>query len=403
MRVRQRLHLKFFLGAIIFSLSLTSCAPTSTPAAAIDPLPTDTLPRSTPTETAPAATPPPTPTATATEVSTTPTTTPTPSLRLATNLTLPDGFRAETLITDLQGPTQMIAGTDGRLWLAQLAGSENAGQGQVLAIDLDSGETELLLDNLLKPTGLAVLDNHLWLALGPDLARAPILPDGAVGELETILTDLPFNGRSNGTLTVSPEGKLLYETSGRRQGNQASQGSAMLWELDPAMPAEPRPLATGLKGAYAHTFDAAGRLWTTEIGDDPVNGAVPPDELNLVVDGADFGWPQCYGFREPARNYGGTETICTDTRPPVALFPPRSTPTSIATAPWAENTLLVALWVGTEIVQIPVTFEGDNAVGQVEPFIDGLKNPQHLLVWSDGSLLVSEFSPGIIYRVTKSE
>jgi glucose/arabinose dehydrogenase len=86
----------------------------------------------------------------------------------------------------------------------------------------------------------------------------------------------------------------------------------------------------------------------------------------------------------------------------VALFPPHSTPTSVAVSPWEQNTLLVALWGPPEqaIVRVYLTPAGDNAVGQVEPFITGMKNPQHLLTLPDGSLLASDFSAGIIYRIT---
>lgn len=316
-------------------------------------------------------------------------------------LTVAPGYRVEVFAEGLNGPTQMIVGPDERLWVAQLNGEENAGQGQVVALDSARKTQTVLLDGLLKPTGIATLDGYLWLATRRELSRAKIQPDGAIGAIEPLLTELPFNGRSNGTLTVTPDGLLLFEISGARQGNGAAAGSATLWQLDPAQPTKPQAVATGLKGAYAHTVDAAGRLWTTEIGDDPVNGAAPPDELNLVIPGADFGWPQCFGQQEAATNYGGTGERCRETRAAVALFAPRSTPTSIVAAPWAADMLLVALWLQATVAQVTVTTAGDNATGVVEPFITGLRNPQHLLVLGDGSVLVSEFATGTIYRITK--
>lgn len=315
-------------------------------------------------------------------------------------LTLPAGYMVTVVAEGLAGPTQMIEGPDGRLWVAQLNGSENAGNGQVIALDLATGEREVLLEGLLKPTGLAVLDGYLWLATRRTISRAALDATNRPSAPETVLDELPFNGRSIGTLTPTPDGKLLFETSGARSGNAAAAGSGTLWELDPAEPTNPQVVATGLKGAYAHTFDQAGRLWTTEIGDDPVNGAAPPDELNLVVAGADFGWPQCYGRQEPATNYGGSAERCQATRPPVALFAQRATPTSIVPSPWAADTLLVALWLQQSVVQVTVTAEGDNATGVVEPFITGLTTPQHLLVQADGTLLVSDFA-GVIYAVRK--
>ena len=316
-----------------------------------------------------------------------------------TPLTLPEGYTATVAVTNLQSPTHMTLAPDGRLWLTQLAGGENAGQGQVVAVELETGEREVLLRDLEKPTGLAILDTYLWLAAGNDLLRAPLSETG-VGTPEVVLEDLPFNGRSNGTLTVTPDNTLLFETSGRRQGNEAQEGSGTLWELRVANPTEPTPLATGLKGAYAHTFDADGSLFITEIGDDPVNGGAPPDELNRVVPGGDYGWPQCFGQQQPAENYGGTEEACQETLAPLALFAPQSTPTSVVASPFTEDTLLVALWGPAERGVVQISYDLDDpAATEVTPFIGGLELPQSLLSLPDGSLLMSDIAAGVIYRV----
>lgn len=319
------------------------------------------------------------------------------------DLILPSGFTATPIADGLNGPTQMIAGPDGRLWVAQLNGSENEGKGQVLSVNPDTGARRVQLEGLYKPTGIAVHSGVLWIASGRDLWQAEIGADASVAPPDPVLTELPFNGRSNGTLTVTPHGEILYETSGSRLGNAAAPGSATLWALTPQDPSHPRALATGLKGAYGHAVDAQGRIWTTEIGDDPIDDGYPPEELNLVVIGADFGWPQCAGDRQPVRRYGGTPERCAETRAPVALFAPGATPTSVAIAPWDETILLVALWNRGEVVQVKITPDGDNAVGEVSPFLSGLRNPQHLLAWRDGSLLVSDFATGVIYRVAPAE
>lgn len=318
------------------------------------------------------------------------------------SLTLPTGYAAEILASDLRGPTQMIAGPDDDLWVAQLNGDENAGAGQVIAISMQTGKKRVLLDSLLKPTGLAIADGALWIASGRNLLRAPIRDAGIVEAPETVLSDLPFNGRSNGTLTVSPTGNIIFETSGHRLVNEAEEGSAQLWELDPENPAKPRSIATGLKNAYGHIFDSAGRLWVTDVANDPVNGGEPPDELNLIIEGGNFGWPGCFGDRQAATNYGGTDSACQTTRPSVVAFPPHSTPTSVAVSPWEADTLLVALWGPTDpsVVRVQFKLNGEQATGTVSPFITGLMHPQHLLVLADGSLLVSDHETGIIYRLT---
>ena len=87
------------------------------------------------------------------------------------------------------------------------------------------------------------------------------------------------------------------------------------------------------------------------------------------------------------------------------LFPPRSTPTSIVVSPWQKDMLLIALWGPIEPAVLAVTFTltGDNATGQSESFIAGLQNPQSLLVLPDKSLLVSDFTAGVIYRIRRAD
>lgn len=174
------------------------------------------------------------------------------------DLATPPGFTVELIVAGLNGPTQMIVGPDGRLWVAQLNGGENEGKGQVLAVELETGGRRVLLENLFKPTGVAVHAGRLWIASGRDLLTAPIGSDASVGPPEPVFTDLPFNGRSNGTLTVTPHGEILYATTGTRLGGAAAPGSATLWALTPQQPSHPRALATGLKGAYAHAYTSPG-------------------------------------------------------------------------------------------------------------------------------------------------
>jgi len=311
----------------------------------------------------------------------------------------PPGYRRTVAAEGLQGPTQFALGPDGRLWVAQLAGPEGAAQGEVVAVDLATGEREVLLDGLDKPTGLAILDAHLWVALADALVRAPLDAQGRPGPVETVLADLPNNGRSQGTLTVTPQATLLYETSGDQRGPEAATGTGVLWELDPSTPREPRPFAIGLKNAYAHAVDAEGRRWTTEVGDGRFDGEPPPDELNLAADGGDYGWPRCLGDRRGVQELGGSDQVCAATRAPLAVFPAGATPTGLAVPPWDPGVLLVALWTRGEVVSVPLPDVGQEGLAEPEVVLDGLDGPQHLLALPDGALLVGEHGSGRILRV----
>ena len=298
--------------------------------------------------------------------------------------TLPDGYTAMRLPYTFRQPTQFFV-QDGHLWMAQLNGGESEAQGQVVRVDLATGDRTVIIEGLDKPTGIALLSDLLWIATRDELLK---MSSDDPDSLEVVLTGLPNNGRSNGTLTVTPNGRLLYETSGTRR----DPTSGRLWEYDPQTN-EHRELASGLKNGYAHSFDENGRLWITEIADGSIDDVTLPGEINLVVEGAHFGWPTCYG-----RILTGPD--CEGVRPAVAVLPENSTPTGIAMSPFTENSLLVALWVTGEVIEVSFEMAGDNAVGEIRPFITDLQNPQHLITQPDNSVWVSEFRTGKIWVVT---
>lgn len=311
----------------------------------------------------------------------------------------PDGFEVVEVVTGLDGPTQLTHLPDGRLLVAELNGEEGEGTGRVVAIDPgaetlgDAGadrveSTAILFDGLLTPTGVAVLGDEIWVMERRTLSRGPI--DG--GRLTVVADELPFNGRSETTLTATPDGTLLYGTSGSlTDDGRPVEDSGILWELDPDSGST--AIAAGFKNAYAHTVGASGRLWVTEVSDGRFDGERAPDELVEVVRGVDHGWPRCIGDRVPVLELGADAATCATGPASQALFDPGATPTSVVVAPWDAETLLVALWVEQRVVSVPTT-----ADGRPHPPIDvvtGELRPQHLLVDGD-RVLVVDFDGGRI-------
>lgn len=305
-------------------------------------------------------------------------------------VSVPDGFVVRELVTGLVRPTQIaLVGDD--VIVAQLNGGEGEGTGQVVRVALDgSGELEVLYADLLTPTGVAVLDDEVWVMEKRTLSHGPL--NG--GDLIVVLDEMPYNGRSEGTLTVTPHGRIMYDTSGTLDGIDAAAGSATLWALSPG--SDPVPYATGFKHAYARIFGPDGTLWQTEVSDGRYDGEPAPDELVIVEDGDDFGWPQCVGDGRPVEFYDGTEEQCADAPSSFALFDPGATPTSVALAPWDSDVLLVSLWNEGRVVAIDAT--STNLPAEADDFLTGIAHPQFLLADGD-RLLVLDFDAGRILAV----
>jgi glucose/arabinose dehydrogenase len=309
-------------------------------------------------------------------------------------ITVPDGFEVRVVADGFNGPTQITVTNDGRLVVAELNGGEAAGTGRVVAFDPDTPEERMVLvDGLTTPTGVTVEGELLWIMERRRLTVGP-LDDPTTRTV--VADDLPFNGRSEGTLTVRSGGAVLYNTSGGEAGDALDPGSGVLWRIDdPTM--EPVAVATGVKHAYALVEHPDGRLFVTEIADRRLDGRPPPDEVMVVNDGDDFGYPRCVGDRTPVAELGAAAADCADSPPSHALFEPGATPTSVAVAPWDDATLLVALWNAGVVVSVPATAGSTPHTG--DAFLTGIEHPQHLLS-VDGQLLVVDHGGGRILAIS---
>ena len=110
--------------------------------------------------------------------------------------------------------------------------------------------------------------------------------------------------------------------------------------------------ATGIRNGEGMSFDAAGRLYVTQHGRDQLGEnwpdlyapdaghELPAEEVVLLEQNADYGWPACYfdGVQkhlvlapECGGDGGHQVGICAQKREPVAFFP----------AHWAPNDLLI--------------------------------------------------------------
>ncbi|NJK79517.1 MAG: glucose sorbosone dehydrogenase [Chloroflexaceae bacterium] len=360
------------------------------------------------TSPAPTAEPSPLPANTADQPSVTdepPPTEPAATLAAAPELELPDGFQASIYAAGLVGPSAMAFGPDGALYITQLGGGENAGAGQIARVAQPGAAPEILLEDLFKPTGLVWRGDTLWIVAGRDILRTSMDDNTMLAPPETVLTDLPYNGRSNGQITLLPDNRLIFEAS----GSVRNPDSGVLLVLDPETSNTPAVLASGLKGAYDHAVDpATGTIYTVEIGDDRMNGQAPPEEINVIEAGADYGWPVCYADQQPARDRGGTPERCATTAPPLVLFEPGATMTGLEYYTGADfppdyrNVLYTALWNGDppHVARVMLSEAAGRIAGSAEPFVQGLGRPMDVLTDPTGGLLVLDYERGTVYRVT---
>lgn len=267
----------------------------------------------------------------------------------------------------------------GRLWLVDVRSGQKQpvsgapsvayhGQGGLLDVALAPGfaSNQLLYLTYSEPLGSGS---------GLALARARLVRQAGGARLEGLqmLWHDPAGGEGGqfgGIVAFAPDGKSLFLTSGERQRFTPAQdmnqplgkilhltldgkpapgnpwagklGAAVVTVTDPPEDTEtakhtsgrtvrwPGPNLTpaetwtlGHRCPYGLAFAADGRLWETEMG--PRGG----DELNLIVEGKNYGWP----LVSQGKNYDGVPIPPHSSRPdivaPKLYWVPSISPTSL--------------------------------------------------------------------------
>ncbi|HEY5981292.1 MAG TPA: PQQ-dependent sugar dehydrogenase [Microlunatus sp.] len=154
---------------------------------------------------------------------------------------------------------------------------------------------------------------------GAAVARATLTADpgsASLDDLTVIWQQVPKvsgNGHYGHKLAFSPDGEHLFVSSGERQKMDPAQDLeshlGKIVRLDPdGSGAADNPFADrgeiaadvwsyGHRNPLGLAFDPAGNLWNSEMG--PQGG----DELNLVREGANYGWPEASN----GSHYGGAD------------------------------------------------------------------------------------------------
>lgn len=319
-------------------------------------------------------------------------------------LDVADGWDVQLVRADLDRPTQLALHPDGeRVLVAELSGAEAAGTGRVLDLGV-GGRADVpavLLEGLVLPTGLVAVDGTtLVVQEGRELVRWSLSPSEQGVERRTVLVgDLPWNGRSQGTLSLLEDGRVLHSATHEGIEPDLTPGSGAVYATAVDGSGGPQLVAVGFKVPYAHAVSDDGRLWVTDVGDGRVDGAQVQEELHVfeAVDPttpATGGWPTCTGRNRPVVEYGATAGDCVDLPQPAAVFPPRSTPTGLAVG--RDGRVLVSLFTTP---MVPGGVVEVAAGGTVTDVVRGLDTPQDVLALPDGTFLLTTHLGGELYRL----
>ena len=265
-----------------------------------------------------------------------------------------------------------------------------------------------------------------WAEYGPDeetrgavVGRGQLVCDAAmtacaIEGLDVIWRQAPkVSGRGHYShrITFSPDETYMFVASGDRQkltpaqDNSNNIGTIVRLNLD-GTPAPGNPFAdaggvTAEIWSYGHRnilgmdWDAQGRLWDIEHG--PAGG----DELNLVIEAANYGWPtRSYGEHyngDPLPDHTPDDGF---TKPAISWTPVIAPGDMVfydgdMFADWRGHAMIAGL---SSEALVRVVLDGDSASEAARYAIDG--RARSLDIAPDGSIWVAT-DGGEIYRVSK--
>ncbi len=333
-----------------------------------------------------------------------------------TNINLPDGFTIEVWSDQVPNARSLALGANGTVFVATRR------DGRVFALVPQENEPPTvytIASELKMPNGVAFHDGSLYVA---DLTRILRFDEiesnlADVPEPQTVIDDLPDKTHHGWRyIGFGPDGKL-YISIGTPCNVCERPGFGKIMRMN-ADGTEMETVAEGIRNSVGMTWHPeSGELWFTDNGRDMLGDDIPPGELNNAPQaGLNFGFPYCHAGEISDPEFGDKHD-CSEFTAPAQKLGPHVAPLGIRFYDGEmfpeeyRGQLFIAehgSWNRSKKIgyRVSMVTMDDGTPTGYETFADGWLQgdsvsgrPVDLLILPDGSMLVSDDEPGVIYRI----
>ena len=334
------------------------------------------------------------------------------------DIRLPPGFSIE-VFAEVDNARSMSLGANGVVYV-----SNRSADAVYAVVPGPAGQRVFEIDDDLKtPNGIAYFEGDLYVA---EIARVLVYRDidkhlrtSPIPEVLNIA--LPGESHHGWRyIGFGPDNKL-YISIGAPCNICDREGYARIVRMDPDG-SNREVVAQGVRNSVGFTWHPeTEELWFTDNGRDMLGDDVPSDELNRVTKpGEHFGYPYCHAGDVADPKFGEGRN-CRDYSAPVQKLGAHVAAlglrfyTADQFPPEYQGQLFIAehgSWNRSKKsgYQISVVTLEDGKAVSFAPFAEGWLDgqttkgrPVDLLVYTDGSLLVSDDFADVIYRISYKE
>jgi glucose/arabinose dehydrogenase len=332
------------------------------------------------------------------------------------SLKVPAGFTVNVFARELGQPRMLAVDPQGDVYVTR------PHEGDVLVLTDRDGDgkaegSRVLLSGMPGVHGIALAGDRIYLGFPTEIKAAQL--GKKLTAWKTILSGLATGGHDDRTLALGPDGRLYVSVGSTcNDCEEKSAESATIVRLKPDGGAK-KIFARGLRNTIGFDWHPqTGQLWGMDHGIDWLGDDIPPEELNLLVEDRDYGWPYFWANKQVNPRLEAPKDRRSSVAPALG-YQAHAAPIGFVFYAGSgfpaeyKGDAFVAMhgsWnrkpaVGYKVVRVkfasgrPVAFQDflsgfltDDGEGQ-------FGRPAGLAVAKDGALLVSDDSNGMIYRV----